>query len=275
MPNIADIIQKSRERKDPNFAMFQAMTTVQEQEFIRKMADALEEKIQNQVRKAVKEYGDQLRGNYTESDLKEILRSVKGQKGDKPIAGVDFSLPQDGYTPKKGKDYFDGQKPVAGVDYPIPKNGEDGKTPVKGKDYFDGLDGKPGDKGEKGEKGIDGSPDTPEEIAIKVNTLKEKIEQKTIKGLLGWMKGIQRLINEKSGGGGGMGNVVPETFATSAATTAITLSSAVASNGRAIWLNYQGQQQAYTTHFTVSGRTVNLNFTPENNTFIDVIYIRK
>lgn len=41
---------------------------------------------------------------------------IKGPKGD------------EGYTPVKGKDYFDG------------KDGEDGYTPVKGKDYFDGKD---------------------------------------------------------------------------------------------------------------------------------------
>lgn len=35
----------------------------------------------------------------------------------------------DGYTPVKGKDYFDG------------KNGDDGYTPQKGVDYFDGKDG--------------------------------------------------------------------------------------------------------------------------------------
>lgn len=46
--------------------------------------------------------------------------------------GVDGS---DGYTPKKGVDYFDG------------KDGADGYTPVKGVDYFDGSPGKNGEDG--------------------------------------------------------------------------------------------------------------------------------
>jgi hypothetical protein len=44
----------------------------------------------------------------------------------------------DGYTPVKGVDYFDG------------KDGKDGYTPVKGKDYFDGKDGSDGSDGSDG-----------------------------------------------------------------------------------------------------------------------------
>lgn len=46
----------------------------------------------------------------------------KGDKGD------------DGYTPRKGVDYFDGQDGKDG------ENGKDGKTPVKGTDYFTEAD---------------------------------------------------------------------------------------------------------------------------------------
>lgn len=48
---------------------------------------------------------------------------------------------EDGYTPIKGKDYFDGKN---GVD------GKDGYTPVKGIDYFDGAAGADGRTPEKG-----------------------------------------------------------------------------------------------------------------------------
>ena len=44
----------------------------------------------------------------------------------------------DGYTPVKGVDYFDGAPGAAG---------KDGYTPVKGVDYFDGKDGAPGKDG--------------------------------------------------------------------------------------------------------------------------------
>lgn len=50
-------------------------------------------------------------------DLK-VLQGPKGDTGPQGPAG------KDGYTPIKGKDYFDGV------------NGKDGKTPVKGVDYF-------------------------------------------------------------------------------------------------------------------------------------------
>ncbi len=44
------------------------------------------------------------------------------------------------------------------------KEGKDGYTPIKGKDYFDGLPGK---------NGNDGSPDTPEQILDKISGLLE------------------------------------------------------------------------------------------------------
>jgi hypothetical protein len=43
---------------------------------------------------------------------------LKGEKGDQPVAGVDYQLPKDGYTPIKGVDYFDG------VDGRTPKTSE-------------------------------------------------------------------------------------------------------------------------------------------------------
>ena len=56
----------------------------------------------------------------------------KGEKGDKPIAGVDYPIPRD------GKD-VDEKKVIKEVLRQIPKP-KDGYTPVKGKDYFDGKD---------------------------------------------------------------------------------------------------------------------------------------
>lgn len=93
------------------------------------------------------------------------------------IKGKDGRDGVDGYTPVKGKDYFDGQDgkdglngkdgytPIKGIDYFDGKNGVDGKdgvngkdgaagyTPVKGVDYFDGKDGKDGAKGNDGADG--------------------------------------------------------------------------------------------------------------------------
>lgn len=76
----------------------------------------------------------------------EWLYSLKGKDG------VDG---KDGYSPVKGKDYFDGQPGRDGRDG---KDGKDGYTPVKGVDYFDGTDGKDGKDGKNGYtpvKGVD------------------------------------------------------------------------------------------------------------------------
>lgn len=61
------------------------------------------------------------------------------------------------------------------------------------KEKLKGKDGKDGEAGE------DGSPDTPEEIATKINTLEEKIEVKTIKGL---RHSLEVLSRGRPGGGG-------------------------------------------------------------------------
>ena len=79
-------------------------------------------------------------------DVKEIKVTLPGKPGENgvtPVKGVDYFDGKDGKTPKKGVDYFDGKDgktPVKGIDY---KDGLDGYSPIKGKDYFDGKDAKP------------------------------------------------------------------------------------------------------------------------------------
>lgn len=53
--------------------------------------------------------------------------NLKGETGSPGVAG------KDGYTPIKGKDYFDGANG---------KDGIDGKTPIKGEDYYTEADKK-------------------------------------------------------------------------------------------------------------------------------------
>lgn len=94
-----------------------------------------------------------------------------GEDGYTPIKGIDYfdgkngTNGKDGYTPRKGVDYFDGKNgvdgytPVKGKDYFDGINGKDGKdgyTPVKGVDYFDGVNGKDGAPGKDGQPGADG-----------------------------------------------------------------------------------------------------------------------
>ena len=103
-----------------------------------------------------------------------------GQNGNWFIGQTDTGVPaegqpgadgQDGYTPVKGVDYFDGLNGQPGSDGVTPHigangnwfigltdtgvpaegqpgaDGQDGYTPVKGVDYFDGEDGQPGSDG--------------------------------------------------------------------------------------------------------------------------------
>lgn len=77
----------------------------------------------------------------------KFIDVLDGEKGD-PFTYADFTPEQlaalvgkPGYTPVKGKDYFDGEDgytPVKGKDY---FDGQDGYTPQKNVDYFDGKDG--------------------------------------------------------------------------------------------------------------------------------------
>ena len=80
--------------------------------------------------------------------LKESISSIELQKGDKGDKG------------DKGKDGKDGKNG---------KDGTNGKDGLNGRDGIDGLNGK------------DGSPNTPEQIIEKINTLENVIELKTIK----------------------------------------------------------------------------------------------
>ena len=125
--------------------------------------------------------------------------------------------------------------------------------------------------------GKDGSPDTPDQIATKVNTLENKIEQKAIKGLIPTIAELWKAIraSKKGGsGGGGMGNVQHETKSVGSATTTITTTHNIAGGGFAIWAYYQGQNIVRGTHYTVNGKTLTLTFTPQDSTSIDLIYMR-
>lgn len=95
---------------------------------------------------------------------------------------------KDGYTPKKGVDYFDGQDGTNGkdgkdgVDGKNGIDGKDGYTPQKNIDYFDGKDGQDGKTPVKGvdyftEEDIDGLND---ELNFVKDATCELIEEITI-----------------------------------------------------------------------------------------------
>src|SRR3990167_2623323 len=118
--------------------------------------------------------------------------------------------------------------------------------------------------------------ETPTEIADKINTLEERIEPKVIKGLVNYLKVLQRAMREKSSGGGGMGNWITEapSGTINGVNTSFTITNGVAGGGRAIILLYNGQVQEYTNHFTVSGKTITMLFAPETGTYLFAMYVR-
>src|SRR3990167_7294068 len=158
---------------------------------------ALEDKFDETVKELKTEFQDKVEEVKTYNpDLNKVLESIKGQDGkDSTIPGPKGD---DGYTPVKGKDYFDGENGGDGT------NGKDGYTPKKGVDYFDGKDGE-SISGPPGVPGKDGSPDTGEQIVNKVNDLpiepELQIEKEHIKGLKEEFEEIRRL--PRGGGGGG------------------------------------------------------------------------
>ena len=129
--------------------------------------------------------------------LVDGLEKLKGDKGD---------TGNDGYTPVKGKDYFTNQevdnivnraKPIKGRDYFTDDEAQELirlATPVKGIDYKDGEQGERGEPGIPGKPGEDGqdSIETPESIAEKLNTLKEVLDPKVLKG---GIKALSKQIN--------------------------------------------------------------------------------
>lgn len=158
---------------------------------------------------------------------------VKGDKGDKG---------------DKGNPGGRGPRGIMGP------GGDDGYTPVKGKDYFDGKD-------------FVGSN---EELVTKINSSKTKIKATQIENL----QEFARNRGGKGGSGGGMGNWIHETFNVSSATSTVTLRSKIAAGGMAHILRYQGQVQDYSSHYTITGKTVSLLFTPDDGTIISIAYVR-
>lgn len=226
-------------------------------------------------------------------NLDDVLQTVKGTDGEdsdpSEIADIILSTPEfieltkakDGHTPTRDE--------LITLITPLIPEVEDG---------IDGIDGKDADEtliiervmslirvpkdGEDGEDGKDGSPDKPKEIANKLNTLTEAVDQSVIKNLDKTFKRLERAIREKGGGsgpgkgGGGMGSVQHENTATSSATTTVTTSYKIAGNGNALWLYYNGQLLFKGTHYTVGSdqKTITFLITLQDSTNISIVYIR-
>jgi len=122
-------------------------------------------------------------------------------------------------------------------------------------------------RGEKGDPGVPGDKgDTGD--SVKLEDILEEIKPE----LTRIREEVKKVAGSKQTGGG-MGNVQHESKTVTSATTSINTTYTVAGGGYAIWAYYQGQLIMRGVHYTVSGKTINLLFTPEDGT-IDVIYFR-
>lgn len=235
--NIKELIQKHKAQKDPNSINWPELVKQMAEAVIEKRLEGIKEELRPAVTAAV------------EKAAADILKkNMKGDPGDRGPIGL----------------------PGRSIQGPQGKPGKNGKS-IRGPRGFNGNDG-------VGKPGKDGSPDKPEQIAHKLNTLEGAIDQKVIKGLSLTLRNLFNGLKEKnrsrSQGGGGIGNPQHETKNVSSATTTVTLSYGVAAGGRMIWAYYQGQNLVYGTHYTISGKTMTLLFTPQDSTFIDITYIR-
>ena len=257
---LAEIIKKQRMQKDPAFANLQYLERLEElvnAEIKRKVEELVTGK-EDEFNRAI----DELKDNF-QKELGDVIKDIPLIRNQiiKDLKG------EDGYTPIKNKDYFDGRTPTSTellflIKPLIPKieNGKDAKpedvVPLV-------LEKLPPMKELK-----------PDEVVEKINTAEKKVLLSSIEGLVEMFANIKRTLVRKESGGGGMGLPVPQTFTGDGSTTSFTLSNNVAAGGRAIWVYYNGQWLVPTTHFTISGKTISLTFTPENNTSIDVLYFR-
>lgn len=168
--------------------------------------------------------------------------------------------------------------------------GNDGYTPVKGVDYFDGKDG---------ENGKDGSPDTAEQLRDKLETLEgeERLDAKAIKNLpkyvdktiiahqhnIAWFDEQTLVINNPTqvkfagagvqvtqeavtgallvtiSGGAGANESNNETLTNTGDNTNFTFANTPQAGGvRNVWIAQTGQLLTTTTDYTVSGATLTL-----------------
>lgn len=167
------------------------------------------------------------------------------------------------------------------------EKGDRGKQGEQGPIGKDGPQGPKGDVGPQGDPGVDGK-DADERLILAtvitklteyiadlrasiLDEIKKKILEIVTKEFE-QMRGEIRHLSSKimlGGVGGGMGSIVPFTLAGDGNTTQFTLPAIPTQEGLGLIVHYQGQFLQTTTHYTVSGKTISLTFTPEASTFIE------
>lgn len=206
----------------------------------------LEEEMRNELDEKLEEAVDEITGKTFKGEKGDKGETVVGPKGDK---GDSVTGPI-------------GPQGVSGMPGKNGKNGKDGESIV----------------GPAGKDGKDGSPDKPQEIASKLNTLKEQVNISVIKNLEGILDRLAKSIqSKKGGGGGGMGNIQDEEFTLTSSTTSVITAYPIAGRGTAIFgANYNGQEQHRGNQYSVGAnrRTINFNFAAEDGTVFTIVYAR-
>lgn len=160
-------------KQDPALAVFRAIEVAKEE--AQKIATAILEKELARIEQTLdKKFETFLESGRGERIVERIigdtdiagqilktgltLKGAKGDQGDKPIAGIDYPIPENGYTPIKNKDYFDGkdanekkieQNVLAQIKIPAVKDIENAiikELPTLGTAFRDGLELLQGDE---------------------------------------------------------------------------------------------------------------------------------
>lgn len=157
------------------------------------------------------------------------------------------------------------------------KDGEDGKTPIKGVDYFDG------ETPDIEEVVLQVLEQIPEQVHLTGEDMRnalealpegEKLSISAIEGLEEELKKVKR-TGQSFGSVPSMVSNSPqhEAFTMDGVATTVTLTQAVAAQGTAVFVRYQGQLLDHTTMYTVNGNKITfVGFTPESGTIISVTY---
>ena len=298
-------------KQNPHLAIFRTLEEMEKRhtDHMKDMTsymDDMEKRYENKIEKMIVSMSEQVldgvMAQMSKKPMEEMMRHIEKLKGEKGDIG------EDGVTPKKGVDYFtekekkemvseifnkiripkdgkDGIVPKAGVDYPTKKElmafikkyidnieiplAKDGYTPKKGVDYFT----------EKEIAKFVGEINILLDNKLTPELIKAKLKDLPIKDQwFSWyhIKDVPYEVRAKkdSGGGGGMGNWIHQSFSTDSSTTIITFSQNIAANGFALLAFYNGQYIFRGTHYTQSGRILTLLFNPQDGTNIDIAYVR-
>ncbi len=185
MPTIRESIQKYKS-KNASSGDFQLIVSAITEEILSKKIEELEKDIEEELKKLAQkvsgvkeevriEVEKAIQSREIQRIIREIidafilkgLRGLKGEKGDIGPQGLEGKEKQ-GPKGERGNDYILAAKDKREIADIIPRP----------------------------ENGRDGSPDAPLQIADKINTLTEKIQQKTIIGLESMFRNLHNSIRE-------------------------------------------------------------------------------